>query len=110
MAVAVAVVVRRSDSKLYPEGGVLPERERWRAIRLAHRAVCRDRLSYRAAQQALADAGIRRSLGQLHHDVASYVCSLCEDGPPRPARQPPAAAPPEPARAAGWAGPAPAPW
>jgi hypothetical protein len=78
-----APLERRSDGKLYPPGGVLPERERWRAVNLAHRFRCRDRLAIRAVQVALAERGIRRSLGIIHRDLARYACDVCD--PPGPA-------------------------
>src|SRR5262249_37171295 len=62
-------VTVRADGKRYPVGGTLPERERWRAAHLAHRYHCRDGLSVRQTQVALAKAGIRRSLGILHRDL-----------------------------------------
>jgi hypothetical protein len=83
MPAVVAVVERRSDQKLYPIGGFLPRGERVRAIQLAHRARCRDHLSYRQVQKVLADAGIRRSLGQVHADVhgtpgrPGFACHRC---------------------------------
>jgi hypothetical protein len=78
MAVTVAVVEQRRDSKLYPVGGSLPLPERARAIQLAHRARCRDQLSYRQVIKVLADAGIRRSLGQVHNDITRYACERCD--------------------------------
>jgi hypothetical protein len=107
----VIEVERRPDGRLYPPGGVLPERERWRAINLAHRFRCRDGMTIRAVQAALARAGIRRSVGRIHADIANYVCDLCDQPEPAPGpRQP---APPADRQqpgwpGAGWAGPAPA--
>jgi hypothetical protein len=75
-------VERRADGKKYPPGGVLPERERWRAIRLEHQLHCRDRLSIRATVAALAGRGIRRSVGQVHTDLRRYACDVCD--PPEP--------------------------
>jgi hypothetical protein len=78
--VDVIVVERRRDGKLHPPGGTLPERDRWRAVNLVHRLVHRDRLSIRAAQAALlADHGIRRSVGSIHHDLTAFTCRECED-------------------------------
>jgi hypothetical protein len=94
----------------YPPGnGQLPERERDRAVYLAHRFHCRDRLSFRATQAALARAGIRRSVGQIHKDIVRYVCDIC-DGPPQQPAPPANGQQPGPAAVAGsgWAGPAPA--
>jgi hypothetical protein len=79
----------------YPPGnGQLPERERWRAINLAHHYHCAQGLSIRQTQAALAQQHhIRRSTGRLHHDLTAYGCDVCDPLPPP---------------AAGWAGPAPA--
>ena len=72
----------RSDGKRYPLTWRLPDKDRGRAIRLAHRLVHADKLSIRAAQRVmLAEHGVRRSVGQLHHDLAAYVCRECEDEP-----------------------------
>jgi hypothetical protein len=108
---AIIEVERRRDGKLYPPGGVLPERERNRAINLAHRLVHRDGKSVRQAQRALAaDHGIRRSVGIIHRDLASYECDWCA-GPLRTRlqQQPvPAADRQQPGwPGAGWAGPQP---
>jgi hypothetical protein len=78
MAVVAVPVVRRADSKLYPEGGALPAAERARAITIAHRLHCRDHLSFRATQKALESYGIRRSLGRVHHDITYYACRVCD--------------------------------
>ena len=111
----VIEVERRRDGKRYPVGGTLPERDRWRAINLAHRYVHRDGLSVRQAQRALAaDHGLRRSVGIIARDLQRFECDWCA-GPmhARFQRQPgPAAAAAQPGPAAdrpgsGWAGPTP---
>ena len=72
----------RSDGKRYPVTWKLPDKERGRAIRLAHELVHGRGMSIRAAQAAmLADHAVRRSVGQMHHDLAAYVCPRCEDEP-----------------------------
>jgi hypothetical protein len=79
MTVVIVQVERRKDGKSYPVGGSLQVADRARAIRLAHQLAHRDHLSIRAVQRALlADHTIRRSLGQIHHDLASYACEACE--------------------------------
>jgi len=110
----VIEVERRADGRRYPPGGTLPERERWRAINLAHRLHCRDKLSFRATQAALAQQGIRRSLGQLSKDLANYACDICDPPGGEPAAAGPAQQPSQPADrqppawpGPGWAGPAP---
>jgi hypothetical protein len=83
--VIVVEVARGKDSKLYPVGGNLPVAARSQAIRLAHRLVCQDHLSYRQARQAMLDSyGIRRSLGQVYKDVRGYACPVCEPEAFRP--------------------------
>ncbi len=79
----VVLEVRRGrDGKLYPPRPVVPDRNHWRTINLVHRLVHADKLSIRAAQRVmLAEHGVRRSVGQLHHDLAAYVCPRCEDEP-----------------------------
>jgi hypothetical protein len=74
----VLVVERRRDGRLYPVRGALPWPQRREAIGLAHAARCRDGQSFRQAQRALAEAGIRRSLGQIYHDVTHYGCRWCD--------------------------------
>jgi hypothetical protein len=104
MNVIVIEVERRPDGRRYPPGGTLPERERWRAINLAHQFHCAQQLTFKATQAALAQAGIRRSIGQIHKDIVRYACDVCDV----PGRQPGRAADrQQPARGAGWAGPAP---
>ncbi len=77
----VVIEVRRgTDGKLYPPRPVLPGRDRWRAVNLAHRLVHRDHLSIRAAQAVLlAEHGIRRSRGAIHRDLKAFTCRECED-------------------------------
>jgi hypothetical protein len=71
---------QRRDGKLYPLGGVLEPAERNRARWLAHNLVCRDHLSIREAQRVmLSQHGIRRSLGIIHRDLASYQCPVCAE-------------------------------
>jgi hypothetical protein len=80
--VSVVVVERRRDGKLHPPGGTLPDKDRWRAVNLAHRLVHRDHLSIRAAQRVLLEEhGIRRSFGSVQHDLKAFTCRECEDEP-----------------------------
>jgi hypothetical protein len=74
----VLVVERRPDGRLYPEGGSLPWPQRREVIGLAHASRCRDGLSFRATQRALAEAGYRRSIGIIYHDVTHYGCMWCD--------------------------------
>lgn len=57
----------------------LTSQERSAAIRLAHRLVCVQGLSIRAAQAQMAEDGIRRSRGALAADLANYECARCTD-------------------------------
>jgi hypothetical protein len=77
VAVSVAVVVRRSDGKLYPAGGSLPWPERRIAIGQAHRLRCVEGLSYRQVVAALEDVGIRRSIRRVWLDIRDYSCRSC---------------------------------
>lgn len=66
------------DGKAYPARPLTREelnRARW----LAHNLVCRDHHSVRAAQQLLAQAGIRRSIGTIAADLADFECPHCAD-------------------------------
>ncbi len=79
--VVVEVRVRR-DGKRYPVTWKLPDKDRWRAVNLAHRLVHRDHLSIRAAQRVLLEQhGLRRSVGQLWKDLHGFTCPQCEDEP-----------------------------
>jgi hypothetical protein len=73
----VLVVERRRDGRCYPVGGVLAEDQRRAAIAAAHASRCRDGRSFRATQRALAEAGIRRSLGMIYRDVTTWGCRWC---------------------------------
>lgn len=64
------------DGKSYP-ATPLSRAERNRARWTAHRLVCRDGLSIRAAQQAMAEAGLRRSTGIIASDLANFRCPDC---------------------------------
>ena len=61
------------DGRHYP-AQALTRQERGDAIRLSHKLVCEQRMSIRAAQQAMAESGIRRSRGTIAADVADYEC------------------------------------
>jgi len=74
-------VTRRADNKLYPARPLTRE-QRNRARWLAHNLVHRDGLSIRAAQRAMLARGVRRSLGIIARDLASYECPACAGGPP----------------------------
>jgi hypothetical protein len=104
MNTIVIEVERRRDGRRYPPGGSLPEPLRWRAASLAHQLHCRDGLTIRATQQALAARGLRHSVGMIHRDLTRYACDAC-DGPPQ---QPGPPAADRSWAGAGWAGPAPA--
>ncbi|GEM_PF-1437005 len=74
----VIVVERRRDGKLHPVGGRLRGVEWNRAVNLAHQLHCRDGLSYRKTAAAmLENLGIRRSVGQVFADIASFTCDYC---------------------------------
>jgi hypothetical protein len=77
-----------ADGKSYPAhqpGGALPEAVHREAINVAHHLIHGLHYSYRAAQtELLAEHGIRRSLGSLHHDLAEFTCRDCADGLPQP--------------------------
>jgi hypothetical protein len=92
VAITIVPVIERADGKLYPPAGYLPERERNRAIMITHRLRCRERMSYRRVQRSLESFGIRRSLGQVYHDVTAYACRICDPCHPaftgQPAQQP----------------------
>jgi len=80
--VVVLEVRRGRDGKLYPPRPVVPDRDHWRTIRLAHELVHGRGLSIRRAQAVmLADHGVRRSVGQLHNDLRGFTCPRCEDEP-----------------------------
>jgi hypothetical protein len=82
MNVTIVRVARRRDGRLYP-AVPLTAAERARAINLAHALVCRDRLTYRQAQQAmLSGYAVRRSLGAIYKDVRNYGCKICDPGNP----------------------------
>ena len=82
MDAGVVVVERRRDGKLHPPGGKLPDKDRWRAVRIAHQLVHGRGLSIRAAQAVLlAEHGIRRSFGSVQHDLKAFSCPRCEDEP-----------------------------
>jgi hypothetical protein len=76
--ISVVLVTKRADGKLHPPGGSLPWPQRREVIGLAHASRCRDGLSYRATQRALAEAGYRRSIGIIYHDVTHYGCRYCQ--------------------------------
>jgi hypothetical protein len=79
MGAVIVQVERRRNGKLHPVGGSLPLAERARAIRLAHELAHRDGCSIRAVQrELLARLAIRRSVGQIHHDLTSYACRICD--------------------------------
>jgi len=75
----VIVEVRRgADSKLY-RAHPLSKAERNRARWLAHNLVCRDGLSVRQAQRAMAEQhGVRRAVGTIARDLALFTCPWCE--------------------------------
>jgi hypothetical protein len=78
-APVVIEVARRRDGKLYPPRP-LTHAERNRARWLEHNLVHRDGLSIREAQRVMAaEHGVRRSLGIIHRDLASYECPACAD-------------------------------
>jgi hypothetical protein len=64
--------VRARDGRRYPAD--MSEAAQRRARVLCHALICRDQLSYRAAQQAMLGYGLRRSLGWLHKTISSYAC------------------------------------
>jgi hypothetical protein len=77
------------DGKMYPvtseQCGTLPRAERREAIDLAHRLVHGLGYTIRAAQaELLADHGLRRSLGTIHHDLIEFTCADCMEGLPEP--------------------------
>lgn len=57
----------------------LTPQERSRAVRAAHQLVCGQRLSIRAAQARMAEAGMRRSVGAIASDLRRFVCDRCDD-------------------------------
>ena len=75
----MVLVEKRRDGKIHPLGGHLSGVQWNRAVNYAHRFRCRDGLSYRKVQVALAELGIRRSLGQIHHDVRAFECARCKE-------------------------------
>jgi hypothetical protein len=89
MPVHLVAVERWRDGKLHPAGGYLPEPERNRAIIIAHRLRCREHMSYRRVQRSLESFGIRRSLGQVYHDVTAYACRICDPYNPAFGPEPP---------------------
>jgi hypothetical protein len=74
----VIVEVRRGrDGKLYL-AHPLTHAERNRARWASHNMVCRDGLSIRAAQRAMAEQlGIRRSIGSIVRDLRGWECPAC---------------------------------
>jgi hypothetical protein len=71
------IVVRRGrDGKDYP-AVPLTHAERNRARWAAHHAVCRDGMTIRQAQAAMAAQGIRRSIGIIMHDLQNFECPHC---------------------------------
>jgi hypothetical protein len=68
---------QRRDGRLYPAGGSLEPAERNRARWLAHRLVHAEGRTIRAAQAALLEQGIRRSVGSIAKDLARYACPAC---------------------------------
>jgi hypothetical protein len=74
---AIALVTRRRDGKIYPVDGQLPAADRERAIALAHAMKCEHGLSYRQVVARLADAGLRVSVGSVHAWVRDYRCARC---------------------------------
>ena len=94
MNASPAVVVRGTDSKLYP-ARQLPPAELKRIRGLEHAFHCRDGMSVRSVQQALESYGIRRSLGVIWRDLHRYSCGLPRC-PAVPAPQDPSAGPAEP--------------
>jgi hypothetical protein len=70
-------VERRADGKAYPVRFLSPA-ERARARVLAHRLHCREGLTVRATQRALAaEHGLRRSLGSIMKDLQGWECPQC---------------------------------
>lgn len=83
-----------SDGRLYPPSWPhMPPAERQRLRDIEHDYHCRQGLSIRQTQAAMAREGIRRSVGQLHQDLTRFECSHCSTAP-RPAP------PPDPAQRA----------
>jgi hypothetical protein len=75
--VTLAVVTRGADGKLYPARS-LGHAERNRARWMIHNLHCRDGLSLRAAQRAMAESyGVRRSMGTICADLANFECPSC---------------------------------
>jgi hypothetical protein len=73
--VVIEVAVRR-DGRRYPPRP-LTRAERNKIRWLEHDLCHRDGLSIRAAQQAMAERGIRRSVGAIHRDLVAYECGIC---------------------------------
>jgi hypothetical protein len=93
MNVAVVVVQRFRDGRLFPEHwDHLPPAQVERLRGLAHHLRCVEHLSYRQAQQAMLERfGERRSLGQVWTDVHEFECPSCMPElapPPRPKARP----------------------
>lgn len=83
------VLARGKDRKLYPAQMPPDEAEQRRARVMAHNLVCRDRLSYRAALDAMLGYGLRRSLGWLAKTIAGFDCGpRCTGRPAEPSTQP----------------------
>lgn len=64
---------------MYPLDGTLPEADRMRAIVLVHALRCGQGASFRRIVDALADAGIRVSIGTAHGWTVRYECDRCAD-------------------------------
>lgn len=73
---AAPALRRGRDGKLY-RARPLTREQRNRARWAVHGLVCRDGLTIRAAQQALAEQGLRRSLGSLSADLLDFSCAVC---------------------------------
>ena len=68
-------VIKGRDGKLYPPRMPLPRADLNRARWAAHRLICGQGLSYRAAQAVMRDErGIRRSLGTIAYDIRNFNC------------------------------------
>lgn len=82
----VVVVERHADGRLYPpRWWDLPAETVERLAGIAHHLRCKEGLSYRQVVAAMLERyGERRSLGQVHKDVARYECAVCSTAPKPP--------------------------
>jgi hypothetical protein len=81
----IVKIIQARGGKTYPAGLPLPEAEKRRARVIAHRLVCRDKLTYLAAVDAMLAYGIKRSAGWLTKTINGFDCGpQCAGRPAEP--------------------------